>query len=126
LLGDAFVKPLVARPRPSAGLVRVYEPADSYGFPSTTTLVACVLFGIVTYFVWYARESRSVPRSATRRVLAIVATAALLLLLWISISRVYLGVHWATDILGAWLFGGAWLLLLVAAHRWWLTRRTKA
>lgn len=44
----------------------------------------------------------------------------LLSVLTIGLSRVYVGEHWATDVLGGWLFGGAWLLLLVATHYRWL------
>jgi membrane-associated phospholipid phosphatase len=49
-----------------------------------------------------------------------------LMVLLIGLSRVYVGGHWATDVVGGWLSGGAWLLVLVAAHRWWVFRRAKS
>jgi membrane-associated phospholipid phosphatase len=110
LVGEA-IKPLAARPRPPADLVRVQETPESYGFPSSTAFFAVVFLGMVGYLVWLAQP---------RRPVAIVTLGILLVLLFSSgLSRVYVGAHWATDVLGGWLLGGAWLVLLVAAHRWW-------
>jgi hypothetical protein len=41
------IKPLVARPRPSAELVRVMDRSGDYGFPSTTAFITTVFFGMV-------------------------------------------------------------------------------
>jgi len=123
-LGEMVIKRLVARPRPPADLVQVYEPAASSSFPSSTSLLACVLVGLVSYFVWRARSSRPASQRSTSPLVTITVAVALLLLVLSGIARVYVGAHWASDVLGSWLFGGAWLLVVVAAHRWWLTRRT--
>jgi membrane-associated phospholipid phosphatase len=112
LLGDAL-KLLVARARPSAELVLVYEPSDSHGFPSTTALLSVVLLGAVCYLVW-----RNRPR---RPLLAALLCVSLLSVLANGISRVRAGEHWATDVLGGWLFGSAWLLVLIFIHLRWLS-----
>ena len=110
------LKLLVASPRPSADLVRVVDPQQSYGFPSSTAFLAVVLLGMLGYLIW-----------RPGRYSAVVACAVLpLLVLLIGLSRVYIGEHWATDVVGGWLFGGAWLLVLVAAHRSWVFRRAKS
>jgi membrane-associated phospholipid phosphatase len=114
LLGDAL-KLLVTRSRPSAELVQVYEPSEGHGFPSTTALLAVVLLGAVCYLVWLQR-----PR---RPVLAALLCAFLLSVLASGISRVRAGEHWATDVLGGWLFGSAWLLILIVIHRQWFSRQ---
>jgi membrane-associated phospholipid phosphatase len=110
LLGDAL-KLLVARARPSVELMRVYDPSGGYGFPSTTALLCVVLLGTVCYLVW-----REQPR---RLLVTILLCVSLLLVLASGISRVCVGEHWATDILGGWLFGSAWLLVLISIHHWW-------
>ena len=114
-IGKAL-KLLVASPRPSAELVRVVDPQQSYGFPSNTAFLSVVLLGMIVYLIWQPRRS--------------VAVAALgilpLLVLLIGLSRMYIGEHWATDVVGGWLFGGAWLLVLMAAHRWWVFRRVES
>ncbi len=110
------LKLLVASPRPSADLLRVYDPQQSYGFPSSTAFLAVVLLGMIGYLIW-----------RPGRYSAVVACAVLpLLVLLICLSRVYIGEHWATDVVGGWLFGGAWLLVLVAAHRSWVFRLAKS
>jgi undecaprenyl-diphosphatase len=114
LLGDAL-KLLVARVRPSVELVRVYEPSGGYGFPSTTALLSVVLLGTVCYLVW-----REGPR---RPLLAALLCVSLLSVLASGISRVRAGEHWATDVLGGWLFGSAWLLVLMVIHRRWSSRQ---
>jgi membrane-associated phospholipid phosphatase len=117
LVGVA-IKFLVARPRPSTHLVQVYDIPEGYSFPSSTALLSVVFLGTVGYLVWQARPRRS----------AVVVTfgVVLTLIFLIGLSRVYVGEHWATDVLGGWLFGGAWLLVLVAAHHWWVYGRAKS
>jgi membrane-associated phospholipid phosphatase len=114
LLGDAL-KLLVARARPSVELVLVYEPSDGHGFPSTTALLAVVLLGAVCYLVWRGR-----PR---RPLLAPLLCVSLMSVLASGISRVRAGEHWATDVLGGWLFGSAWLLVLIFIYRRWFSRQ---
>lgn len=116
LIPDA-IKLLMARPRPATDLVWVLSPQENYGFPSGTAFLSVVFLGTVGYLIW-----REYPRP---HVAVVTFGISLLLILSSGLSRVYVGEHWATDVLGGWCFGGAWLIILVTAHRWWLSRRTR-
>jgi membrane-associated phospholipid phosphatase len=115
LVGGVLIKPLVGRP--SAELVRVSGSSEGYGFPSGTAFFAVVLLGMIVYLVWRTRPPRLIA--------VLTLGISLLLVLLCGLSRAYTGEHWATDVLGGWLLGGAWLLVLVAAYRWWPSRRAR-
>jgi undecaprenyl-diphosphatase len=80
-----------------------------YSFPSGHAMLAPLVFGLGV-LIWSARTSR--PRR-----LAMVAAAAALSLV-IGTSRVYLGVHWPSDVAGGLLLGTGWAALWV----WWWER----
>jgi membrane-associated phospholipid phosphatase len=50
-------------------------------------------------------------------------TVAVVFAVTVGISRVYLGHHWFTDVLAAFFLSGAWLALVITAHRLYLTAR---
>jgi membrane-associated phospholipid phosphatase len=99
------LKRLVGRPRPSDELVRVLEPADGFGFPSSTTLLAVVLFALLSY------QARMRPGAGRARRAAAVLSISLIVVALISFGRVNLGVHWPSDVLASWLIGASCLLL---------------
>ena len=114
LLMTVTGKALVGRPRPDRGLaVPPYEVSAS--FPSGHSLNSMVLAGMVAYLVV------AYSRSRLMRVLAIAG--AVLFVLGMGLSRVYLGHHWLTDVLVAWTLGAAWLAVIITAHRLFLRRR---
>ena len=73
--------------------------ANFYAFPSGHTFAAAVGFGLVAWLVWLVDRRAGLG-------LAGLAVAISLLVGW---SRVYLGVHWPSDVLGSWLLAAAWL-----------------
>jgi undecaprenyl-diphosphatase len=73
----------------------------------------------VTYLTLGALLARTQPR---RHIKIYVLTVAVLLTLMVGISRVYLGVHWPTDVLAGWCAGSAWALICWTVALW-LQRR---
>jgi undecaprenyl-diphosphatase len=82
--------------------------ANFYAFPSGHTLAAAVGFGLAAWLIWLVDRRAGLG-------LAGLAVMVTLLVGW---SRVYLGVHWPSDILGSWLLAAAWLAgtILVATR----------
>ena len=96
------LKFLIARPRPDSWISEA--GSIPYGFPSGHTVFAAVFLGLAIIFVG-ARIQRRGVRLA-------VQAGLLLLILAFGASRVYLGVHWPSDIVGGWLYGAAALFAL--------------
>lgn len=109
LLND-LLKLLVARPRPAADLIKVFGTLDSKSFPSGHVMFYVSYFGFLL-FLGYA----FLPRNALARRLALLGAALLIML--IGPSRIYLGAHWPSDVLGAYLIGGLWLGFTLNLHR---------
>lgn len=84
-----------------------YDEPITYSYPSGHALTSICFYGVLAMIL-----SENVKSAARRRALRM---AAALLVLLIGSSRVYLGVHYPTDVLGGWLLGAAWLLGVVRA-----------
>lgn len=118
LFGEALLKPLFARPRPTDDLVNIYQASKGLSFPSGTAMQSMASVGVTLYLAWLvSRNSRG--KTGAR----LVATLALFFLLLSNLARVHVGAHWVSDIIGGWLFGGAWVALLIAGWEWLLNRR---
>ncbi|MEU4167872.1 phosphatase PAP2 family protein [Streptomyces sp. NPDC026665] len=97
------VMSLVARPRPPVANWATH--ASGWSFPSGHTTTSAVAGGILVLAVL-------VRAPQSRRVLVVLIGCWAVL---VGLSRVYLGVHWFSDIVGGWLFALCWLSLLVYA-----------
>ena len=89
-----------------------YEP--TFSFPSGHSLFACALYGTLAYLALRP------PTSAARK--TAILLPAILLPLGIGLSRIYLGMHFPTDVLAGYTAGGAWLAAVITADRIWQTR----
>ena len=112
------LKALFERARPLEQVI----PATGYSFPSGHAFASTVFYGVLLYVVWRLTERRAV------RVAAAVVLPAIILA--VGASRVYLNVHYPTDVIAGWLAGAAWLgasLLIVETvetrTRSWRERR---
>jgi len=100
------------RARPSVPWRIGFEPTFSY--PSGHALFASILYGTLAYLSFH-------PAMSVRRQVEILGPA-LLLPLSIGLSRIYLGMHFPTDVLGGYLAGLSWLAGLITADRVWRAR----
>ncbi|HHW13865.1 MAG TPA: phosphatase PAP2 family protein, partial [Firmicutes bacterium] len=99
-----FLKVIFQRPRPDVFPPLVVE--KTYAFPSGHTMLAVSLYGLFLY--WLLRRRGGGPRRWLVRWLGAFLLATLIGA--IGLSRIYLGVHWPTDVLAGYAGGGAWLL----------------
>jgi undecaprenyl-diphosphatase len=110
-LVNTALKLAINRPRPSADLVHVLSRGQGSGFPSGHAFFAILILGLTAYFI---------SINLKNRVLWMLVLAGLIaLILLIGTSRVCLGVHWPSDVIGGYLIGGIFLIALIWFHRTW-------
>jgi undecaprenyl-diphosphatase len=111
---NVLVKSLVQRPRPLPDMVTVLATLNSYSFPSGHVMFYVSFFGFIGLLAY------SLLKPSFQRSLLLIFFGALVVL--IGISRVYLGQHWASDVLGAYLLGCLTLVANIQLYRWGKTR----
>jgi membrane-associated phospholipid phosphatase len=112
LASEVFVtllKLLVHRARPLLEDARIVQ--GGFSFPSGHSTLSATFYGTLAYLL-----IRGTRREGLR---ALIGVAAALLVLTIGTSRVYLGVHYPSDVLAGWAAGALWVVLVfVAEHVW--------
>ncbi|MFC6259631.1 phosphatase PAP2 family protein [Levilactobacillus fujinensis] len=107
-LGNTIIKNIVQRPRPT---VNRLVAASSYSFPSGHAITAMLLWGsLIVLLGWSLRQHHNWRWFGT-----------LVLGLWIvciGLSRVYVGVHYPSDVVAGWSLG----FFLLTVSQWFLTR----
>jgi undecaprenyl-diphosphatase len=111
---NVLVKDLIQRPRPTGTVVHVLDTINSYSFPSGHVMFYLGFFG----FIWFLAFSLLKP-SFTRGLLLVFFGGLVIL---IGISRIYVGEHWASDVLGSYLLGTLTLVAIIQSYRWGKTR----
>lgn len=109
-LVNVMVKEYIQRPRPGIDVVDVFHILDSYSFPSGHVMFYAGFYG----FLWFLAYTL-LKRSWFRTLLLILLGTLIAL---VGISRIYLGQHWASDVLGAYLLGSLCLVLTIELYRW--------
>ncbi len=102
---NGLMKDFFARPRPVFAEPFVIE--QNYSFPSAHSMMSMILYGLMAYLLW-----RAIPDRFTRY---IIVFDAVLFIVLIGISRMMLGVHYLSDVLGGFAAGGIWLGACIAA-----------
>ena len=112
LVGDALVlliKWIIHRPRPTEDLVKILHKFSQSSFPSGHVVHYVVLFGFLIV-VMLTQRKFSLPLRC------LIVLFLMLLILIIPISRIYLGAHWATDVIGGYLVGFIFLSILASFY----------
>jgi undecaprenyl-diphosphatase len=110
---DGWLKHLIARPRPE--LVPHLVQVTNASFPSGHAMVSSAVYLTLALMLAEGVEIDGWRGRAAR--VAVVAFFSALAVL-IGMSRVYLGVHWPSDVLAGWCFGTAWALVVWTVDRW--------
>lgn len=111
-----LLKHLIDRPRPE--VVAHWTSFASASFPSGHAANSAIIYLTLAVLI---------ARSVTSRALRIyVVAVAMLLSFLIGLSRLYLGVHWPTDVLSGWILGAGWALFCSSVAWWLQARRTLA
>ena len=99
VLSAYILKLAVHRPRPLIGIVK----ETSFSFPSAHAVASLVLYGFIIHLI---------SRSDKNRQFKLIMSASLFIfILLIGFSRLYLGVHYLSDVMAGYLIGGLWLLI---------------
>lgn len=105
-LVNKFVKKAVKRARPPKSLHLISQ--GGYSFPSGHSMTGLVFYGMIIYAI---RKKYGSGMTAN------IATAAIVLLVMlIGLSRIYVGVHYPSDVLGGWCLGTAFLMIAVTVR----------
>jgi undecaprenyl-diphosphatase len=97
-----FMKQLFNRPRP---LIPLLKEAKGLSFPSGHAMISFTFYGLLIYIVW-----ETVAKTWVKWTLSILL---LLLIFMIGLSRIYLRVHYPTDVIAGFCVGMAWLVIAI-------------
>lgn len=112
---NLLLKLLIGRPRPAAALVRIAGEYSYESFPSGHVVFFVEFLGFLFFLAFVLQRP-----GWTRRVTLIVLGSLISL---VGLSRVYLGAHWPSDVIGAYLAGAIWLTVMIEAYRRLKARR---
>ena len=96
---DLVLKEIVQRQRPDESIRLVSEVG--YSFPSGHSMVSMAFYGLLLWMVWQYEQDRVVKW--------VCVTGFAILILFVGISRIYLGVHYASDVIAGFAVSAIWL-----------------
>jgi undecaprenyl-diphosphatase len=99
-----ILKLIIHRTRPDVGYSLI--PRNGFSFPSGHATLSIVFYGLLGYLIY------RVCKKWWQKLLVIISTLVMVYL--IGFSRMYLGVHWSSDILAGWAVGLSILILTIA------------
>jgi undecaprenyl-diphosphatase len=109
---NQLLKMIFHRDRPS--LHRLIEETG-YSFPSGHSMEAFALYAALAFLLW--------RHVSTKRGRTAVVLISIVMILMIGISRIYLGVHYPSDVVGAYFASGFWFTFSVWIFQWYMENR---
>ncbi|WP_307151920.1 phosphatase PAP2 family protein [Robertmurraya andreesenii] len=109
---NILLKSIFQRARPEINQI-VFE--EGFSFPSGHSMAAFSLYGILTFLLWRHIKTR-IGRG-------LLLTINSLMILLIGLSRIYLGVHYPSDVIAAYAASGFWLFTVIWFFQWVQERR---
>lgn len=98
---NLMLKEIVQRPRPDESIRLITE--TGYSFPSGHSMVSMAFYGLLLWLVWQYEKDR------TAKIVCMSGYAAVIAL--VGMSRIYLGVHYASDVIAGFCVSAAWLAI---------------
>ncbi|MEW6126389.1 MAG: phosphatase PAP2 family protein [Acidobacteriota bacterium] len=114
---NQLMKIVIGRPRPSGELVNVFSGVDHHSFPSGHTIFFTVFFGFLLFLTYVFRL-----RPVYRWILTLLFGGMIAL---IGLSRVYLGAHWPSDVIGGYIVGSLWLAVMIRVYAYMKLKEQK-
>jgi undecaprenyl-diphosphatase len=111
---NIVLKLIFQRARPEINQI-VFE--EGFSFPSGHSMAAFSLYGTLTFLLW--RHMR------TKKSRGLLLAVNSLMILMIGLSRIYLGVHYPSDVIGAYAASGFWLFTVIWFYQWVQEKRFK-
>ncbi|SEG51036.1 phosphatase PAP2 family protein [Paenibacillus sp. UNC499MF] len=112
---NTILKKIFQRERPT---IKIIMEEAGFSFPSGHSMAVVALYGILVYLLW-----KHISSTAGRTVLIVLASAMIVAM---GLARIYLGVHYPSDVLGGYLASGFWLAVCIWTYRSYRNRRRYA
>ncbi len=100
---NTVIKIIIRRPRPSTTMLFSYE--KSFSFPSGHTMMSTIFYGLIIYYVCKNIKNKNLKY--------LLVSLLSLIIVMIGVSRIYLGVHYATDVAAAYVLGIVYLVAYI-------------
>lgn len=110
---NTIIKIIVRRPRPSVTMPFSYE--KSFSFPSGHTMMSTIFYGLIIYYVY-----KNVKNQKLKYFLVSLLS---LIIVFVGVSRIYLGVHYATDVAAAYILGIVYLIVYLKLSNNFLNKK---
>ena len=112
LLGITIIKVIIARPRPE---INKLVTETGYSFPSGHSITSMVFYGYLVYLTYKYINNKKIKIPLIIFLILLIPT--------IGLSRIYLGVHYASDVLCGFLLGTIYLILFISISKKYLERK---